>query len=276
MKKRVFCLVCALLLALLPGCSLARDGQSTPIPARLIGSYVTFEWVGSGGQVEGKIDNSDPLRPRITFDGMEGIPIFCYPVEEEGKSVVYVGSEDPRVFDPRTAAHVGGGLTYEATLTALADRGSLYYHRLYRRPDGSVYLITDIGTGFGDGEGSIFFREEDPGPASSWSDGPWSGSFTVHLKTQLPIDRYVLCHMTADNRELKRETYLPGQLPDTLEMAGDWLLVEEWQAGPEGPVVQRHTIPAQTGALTTLALEKTGLFCQIESTLSWPFCEKVE
>ncbi len=269
MKKRCLCLLCALLLALLPGCSLAKDAVDRPLPHRLIGSYVTFEWIGSGGRIEGQIDNSDPMRPVITFAGLEGFPVFCYPVEEEGMAVTYVGSEDPRVSEPRTTTHVGGGLTYEATLTALPDRDALYYHRLYRRPDGSVYLICEIGTGFGGGAGSIFFQEEDPGPASSWSEGPWSGAFRINIQTHLPVERYVLCHMSSDNRELKRETYLPGQLPDTLQMVGDWLLVEEWQTTDEGPTAVRQAIGGGEETLVTLVLEETGLFRQVKSTLTW-------
>ncbi len=269
MKKRMLCCLCALALILLPGCTLARGRLEQPMPTRLMGAFVTYEWIGSGEKVEGVLDGSDPLRPVITFEGVEGIPIFCYPVEEEGQSVRYVTSGDARLSEERTGVHVGGGITYEAALTALANRGSLYWHRLYRRADGSVYLITETGTGFGEGTGSIFYEEEDPGPASAWNDGPWLGEYTFHVKTHLPIERYVLCHMTADNRELKRESYLPGQLPEALTVAGDWLLVEAHLTGEAGPVVERQTVGHGEGVLTTLELEESGVFRQVKSTLSW-------
>ncbi len=273
MKKRSLCLLCALLLALLSGCSLAQGEGSLPVPDRLIGTFVTMDYLRSSAQTEGLPDGGDPMDPTIAFAGLSGVPVFCYPVEEEGQAVTYVGSEDPHVFEPSTGVHVGGGLTYEATLTILPET-RLHFNRLYRRDDGSFYLKSEIGTGFGEGEGSVFFREEDAGPASSWDDGPWFGDFTFHVRTHKPIERYVLCHMSADNQELKRESYLPGQLPENLTMEGDWLLVEEYQTGKAGTEILRWTVEAGEEVLTTLMLEKSGLFCKMESTLSWIICEK--
>ncbi len=271
MKKRSLCLLCAVLLALLSGCSLAQGEGSLPVPDRLIGSFVTTDYLRDPAQTQGLPVGDDPMAPRIAFEGLSGVPVFCYPVEEAGEAVTYVGSEDPHVFEPRTGVHVGGGLTYEATLTVLPGT-KLYFNRLYRRNDGSVYLKSEIGNSFGQGEGSVFYREEDMGPASSWNDGPWFGDFTFHVQTHDPITQYVLCHMSAENEVLRRENFLPGQLPESLDMAGDWLLVEEHRADGE---ILRWTAAAGEETLTTLKLEKSGLFCKVESTLRWIICEKI-
>ncbi len=266
MKKRVLCLFCALLLAVLPGCSLAKAGPDTPQADRLIGSFVTFEWLdGRYPLREGEMDNSDPYHPKVRFADLEGIPIFYRMVEEPEQSVTHVGTEDPRVFDDHTTIKVGEGVSYEATLNILPNT-VLYFNKLYLRPDGSVYLNAETGNSFGNGEGAIFYSETNATPTGSWEDVPQTTEFIFRIKTHESIAQYVLCHMSADNRELKREIFLPGQLPESLTMAGDWLLVEEWQ---EGTAVERTAWGPDDQVLHTLVLEESGIFSKVESTLSW-------
>ena len=108
--------------------------------------------------------------------------------------------------------------------------------------------------------------EESLSSLGDWSDQNWSTAVEIRYEIAIPAETYVLCRMDEQNRELSRQEYLPGELPEELEPQCSWLLLEKHFTDGR---VERQAFGPETTDLTTLIFEETGLCCQQVTNLLW-------
>ena len=145
--KKLLCIVCALALAALSGCALAKADSVDPGAEILVGAFVTAESLS-------KPWNNTAIELTRTekgweFPNVEGIWVYQIPVYENGRLSFEI-SEDPRADLGGITARVGGGVSWSATLTlanTIDPDTALHFNPLYLRQDGTMYTVADIGLG---------------------------------------------------------------------------------------------------------------------------------
>ena len=274
MKGKLTALLCACLLVMTAGCSLAKaESGSDPGQDRLVGVYASLQplevpmtfhngaLVGEG-IVEAQRSLAADGKPEYAFPGTEGVMIYNLPVTE-GEARSYHRSQDDRVIGQNTGAGFGDGketMTYTASLAVTGDGGvdhngkailwhnpkyeyadedlTLWFNPLYLRTDGSLYAKSSTGFVINRGmlgESNRFFVSHDSGwTADQWNEGGWSSKIEVTCDVVPLPVNYVFCRMDEHNRELERTNYLPGEIPEQLTLDCAWLLVEEHGQKPDG------------------------------------------
>ena len=268
--KKLLCIVCALALAALSGCALAKADSVDPGAEILVGAFVTAESLS-------KPWNNTAIELTRTekgweFPNVEGIWVYQIPVYENSRLSFEI-SEDPRADLGGITARVGGGVSWSATLTlanTIDPDTALHFNPLYLRQDGTMYTVADIGLGVDPelvGQGGAWTsHHESAAPVYDWSQENWSTSVDIHYEIAIPAETYVLCRMDEQNRELSRQTYLPGELPEELELQCSWLLLEKQLADGR---VERQAFGTEDGQLVTLVAGEDG-FCRRDITaLVW-------
>ena len=267
--KKLCCILWALALLTLSGCSLAKADSTDPGADILLGAFVSLDGIGYPGR-DGPVEVLQ-TETGWQIPGAEGVWVYVLPIYEN-QSMRYEPSPDPRVNMGGVTAHVGGGMRWSAHLTLwnTAEEVVLHFNPLYRRGDGSLYVKPSMGlvvdTGLIGQGGGWNCSETSLAPLGDWSDQNWSTSVEIFYEVAVPAQRYVLCRMDQQNRELSRTEYLPGQLPAELLPDCHWLLLEKHLTDGR---VERQAFNPETDSLTTLISEQTGLCRQTVTQLLW-------
>lgn len=273
MRKRMGALLlCAALTLTGAGCQLAKpeaagDGSGD----RLIGVYITWDYVdafdmegylndhigklSSGGELalseadtaaySGRVWAEETEDGDWVFPDLEGLGYYC-PVEETAEGT-HIGSHlDEGVCSNGlrlTSTDQGDRLEMDCTVyVAASDRACLYCNPVYQTAAGQVYLTGGSGGMSSEGihdEGELFsttLSSETSSAVSSQAAKADSSSVTVRLSLMFPPEELVLIQMDGDSRELGRESYVPGRLPEQIRLSKDcaYVLAETRKRDPEG------------------------------------------
>lgn len=268
--KKLLWVLCVLALAVLPGCSLAKADSADPGAEILVGAFVTLEslsqpWNNTAIELT-------PTENGWEFPDVEGVWVYQIPVYENGRLSFEI-SEDPRADLGGITARVGGGVSWSATLTlanTIDKDTALHFNPLYLRQDGTLYakpaigLVVDtelVGQG-----GGWNCSENSLAPWGERFNQSWSTSVEIFYDVVVPAQRYVLCRMDGENRELSRQEYLPGGLPEEYAPDCAWLLLEKHLADGR---VERQVFGPGDGSLITLLPEEGGLCRRMSTELLW-------
>ena len=269
--KKLLCILCALALLILSGCSLAKADSVDPGAEILVGAFVSLEPIvplGSQLPVEAvQIENGWEI------PGAEGVWVYCIPVYENG-GLSFKESGDPRVEMSGVTARVGGGIGWSAVLSlanTIDEDTALHFNLLYLRQDGSLYADpNNVGVGIDPEQVGQFVgwtsSHESVVPVYDWTDSNWTTQVEIRSRVIVPAETYVLCRMDDQNRELSREEYLPGQLPEEVDPECSWLLLEKHLT--DG-TVEREAFDAQKDSMVTVQPLENGLCARQTTRLVW-------
>ena len=273
-KRIAAALTGACLLLGCAGCQLARPGaDAAPEPDRLIGAYVTREYVdlfdiegyladhiGSlGSDAALSAEDSREYAGRLWAEpvlGDDGLPEdWVFPVEgmglyypyTEDMSGSYFGSHmDPGVVSG--GAHItstddGDRIELDFTLYSVPGEDIEFYcNPVYQTPEGDVYLTSGNGMLLDsqlEEQDSIFsttLSEEQTQTADGRTISAGGSSVTFHAGVKLPPERIELIQLDGDSRELRRDGYDPDAMPAsvTVDPACESVLVQTHRRAADG------------------------------------------
>lgn len=237
MKKLSIALILALALVL-SGCSTLREDGAPAQEDRLVGIYITPEYVDTfdleayfednasslingGGEISSQDAAKYSQRIYATDNGgreghiefpMWGIPLISARYEEDGES--YIGNESSDYMD-QGGLHVyssDDGERYEISGTIYADaRGHVqaYCNPVYQQADGSIYLVTGQGMS-SNGMGTMTFTLSEDSDA--YGDVPaWGMSIELDITATYPTERVAVLLYGADGSLMSRTEYAPAR-----------------------------------------------------------------
>ena len=262
MHKKIFCIGGILLLMLsLSACQLAREDGLTGQGDRLVGVFVTDEYLDlfdfesylqdnapkimHGGEISA--DDQDKYNGRVyatfksetltnetggtteiwnyEFEELDGIPFFLAEITHPDGDT-YTGSSTDSVIND---AHitVGNENSLEGTIymTPIPQRPeTLYINPVYQSSNGEVYLTT--GNGFSadmDSEGEKFSTTLNETHTVTENGEKTEESFTVtvHVAVKYPTESVGVIQMSAGNTPVFREDYAPDALPEEVAVGPD-------------------------------------------------------
>lgn len=293
MKKLSIALILALALVL-SGCSMLREDGAPAQEDRLVGIYITPEYVDTfdleayfednasslingGGEISSQDAAKYSQRIYATDNGgreghiefpMWGIPLISARYEEDGES--YIGNESSDYMD-QGGLHVyssDDGERYEMSGTIYADaRGHVqaYCNPVYQQADGSIYLVTGQGMS-SNGMGTMTFTLSEDSDA--YGDVPaWGMSIELDITATYPTERVAVLLYGADGSLMSRTEYAPGEVPETIA-AGDaaFAVVEDYTMDDSGEAVVERQFLTPGESFTTRTLAEGESFYAIQST----------
>lgn len=249
--KRILAMLLAVLL--LTGCQLASEEKNeNPLQDKLVGVFVTFDSLDLEFDIEGWLsDNPGALEDGdITLEpgeGMEYAGRLSVTVTDEGWEVPgHEGLSMGRLwngeywtgFSSEGVCEVNSHITAGDDGDAVEVDGTIYFpagsevmlcpNPVYMTDDGEYYVL----------QGSFFSSTLEGGSMSqsvsdekTWTvDGEtqtYSAKFNTTVQGVTLAETVRLIWMSADHRELKREEYTPGELPESIEADAAYLILEE-------------------------------------------------
>ena len=273
-KKLLSLALCAGLLLAGAGCQLAQpEADAAPEPDRLIGAYVTREYVDLFDIKAYLADNLDSIgsdavlsaedsreyagrlwaqpvpgddgRPEDWVFPVEGMGMYC-PYTED-LSGTYIGNHtDPGVVSSGvhvTSTDDGDRIELDFTLySVLGEEIEFYCNPVYQTPEGDVYLTSGNGMLLDsqlEEQDSIFsttLSEEQTQTADGRTISAGGSSVTFHAGVKLPPERIELIQLDGDSRELRRDGYDPDAMPAsvTVDPACESVLVQTHRRAADG------------------------------------------
>ena len=292
MKKLSIALILALALAL-SGCSMLREDGAPAQEDRLVGIYITPEYVDTfdfasyaednasslinGGEISSEDAAEYSQRVYATDNGgreghiefpMWGIPLISARYEEDGES--YIGNESSDYME-QGGLHVfasDDGERYEISGTVYADARSqvrAYCNPVYQQADGSIYLVTGQGMS-SDGAGTMTFTLS--ADSDAYGDVPaWGMSIELDITPKYPTERVAVLLYGADGSLMSRTEYAPGEMPETIA-AGDaaFAVIEDYTMDDSGEAVVERQFLTPCESFTTRTLAEGESFYALQST----------
>jgi hypothetical protein len=269
MKKLAIALIFALAL-MLPGCSLLREEGEPADADRLVGVYITENYIDSfdfeayvqdnasslsGG---GEISREDAAKytRRIyaeVVDGktsfpIEGIAFIAARYEKDGES--YTGSDyGDKLADVHLSINVSDDMeTTVLTGKLFADSGaghmSAYCNPVYQQADGRVYLVP--GEGVSANMGSMTHSLSESCESAKKGERGYGMDITLEVEGRRPSEKLAVLLYSADGALLSRTEYAPEEMPEEIAAEGAaWAVFEDYTADYSGePQVTRQLIAA--------------------------------
>ena len=303
MNKRLFAaLACLGLLLGCAGCQLADpEAAETPEPDRLIGAYVTREYVDLF-DIEGYLaDNLDSLSDDVLISGEDASAyegrLWAQPVpQENGRPDDWVFPvEGMGLYCPTTVSdvessvstHMDQGVVSNGVHYYATDEGdrvelefSLYYaggaevsffcNPVYQTPDGRVYLTSGSGVSLDGSEmepgnmWSVTFSDTASETEDSQTTQTAGDRVVCHIGIMFPPERVDLIQLDGDSRELRRDGYDAGAMPEsvTADPACASVLVQTHERAPDGTASVSRELVELTGendAVTVFSVGEDGL-----------------
>lgn len=238
MKKLSIALILALALVL-SGCSMLREDGAPAQEDRLVGIYITPEYVD-------------------TFD------LEAY-FEDNASSLINGGGEisreDSAKYSQRIYATDNGGREghIEFPMWGIPLISARY------EEDGSIYLVTGQGMS-SNGMGTMTFTLSEDSDA--YGDVPaWGMSIELDITATYPTERVAVLLYGADGSLMSRTEYAPGEVPETIA-AGDaaFAVVEDYTMDDSGEAVVERQFLTPGESFTTRTLAEGESFYAIQST----------
>ena len=307
-KRLISLLLCGMLVLSCAGCQLAKPKADAAGEDRLIGVFVTQEYLDlfdfesyfnnnankivNGGEIslqesaayQGRVYarpviRSDDSTGDYVFDSLDGVGFYAYKYEDEAGAY--------------NASHIDEGMVGNSLNISVTDEGEfveldgtiyttpqsnvhIYSNPVFQTPDGDVYLTA--GDGFfhdiTDAEGEVFSTTFDETTTVTQNGQSQSVGckVTVRLAVMLTPTEIVVIQMDENSRDINRQSYEPGSMPDTLTLdeACAYVIAETHKLGPDGdPVITRELVNLTDDAdyLTTFYARADGVCVQQDTEL---------
>lgn len=269
MKKLAIALIFALAL-MLPGCSLLREEGEPADADRLVGVYITENYIDSfdfeayvqdnasslsgGGEIsrEDAAKYTRRIYAEIT-DGktsfpIEGIAFIAARYEKDGESCT--GSDyGDKLADVHLSINVSDDMeTTVLTGKLFADSGaghmSAYCNPVYQQADGRVYLVP--GEGVSANMGSMTHSLSESCESAKKGERGYGMDITLEVEGRRPSEKLAVLLYSAEGALLSRTEYAPEEMPEEISAEGAaWAVFEDYTADYSGePQVIRQLIAA--------------------------------
>ncbi len=269
MKKLAIALILALAL-MLPGCSLLREEGEPADADRLVGVYITENYIDSfdfeayvqdnasslsgGGEIsrEDAAKYTRRIYAEIT-DGktsfpIEGIAFIAARYEKDGESCT--GSDyGDKLADVHLSINVSDDMeTTVLTGKLFADSGaghmSAYCNPVYQQADGRVYLVP--GEGVSANMGSMTHSLSESCESAKKGERGYGMDITLEVEGRRPSEKLAVLLYSAEGALLSRTEYAPEEMPEEIAAEGAaWAVFEDYTADYSGePQVIRQLIAA--------------------------------
>lgn len=270
MKKLAIALIFALAL-MLPGCSLLREEGEPADADRLVGVYITENYIDSfdfeayvqdnasslsGGSGEISREDAAKYTRRIyaeVVDGktsfpIEGIAFIAARYEKDGESCT--GSDyGDKLADVHLSINVSDDMeTTVLTGKLFADSGaghmSAYCNPVYQQADGRVYLVP--GEGVSANMGSMTHSLSESCESAKKGERGYGMDITLEVEGRRPSEKLAVLLYSAEGALLSRTEYAPEEMPEEIAAEGAaWAVFEDYTADYSGePQVIRQLIAA--------------------------------
>lgn len=270
MKKLAIALIFALAL-MLPGCSLLREEGEPADADRLVGVYITENYIDSfdfeayvqdnasslsGGSGEISREDAAKYTRRIyaeITDGktsfpIEGIAFIAARYEKDGESCT--GSDyGDKLADVHLSINVSDDMeTTVLTGKLFADSGaghmSAYCNPVYQQADGRVYLVP--GEGVSANMGSMTHSLSESCESAKKGERGYGMDITLEVEGRRPSEKLAVLLYSAEGALLSRTEYAPEEMPEEISAEGAaWAVFEDYTADYSGePQVIRQLIAA--------------------------------
>lgn len=269
MKKLAIALILVLAL-MLPGCSLLREEGEPADADRLVGVYITENYIDSfdfeayvqdnasslsgGGEIsrEDAAKYTRRIYAEIT-DGktsfpIEGIAFIAARYEKDGESCT--GSDyGDKLADVHLSINVSDDMeTTVLTGKLFADSGaghmSAYCNPVYQQADGRVYLVP--GEGVSANMGSMTHSLSESCESAKKGERGYGMDITLEVEGRRPSEKLAVLLYSAEGALLSRTEYAPEEMPEEIAAEGAaWAVFEDYTADYSGePQVIRQLIAA--------------------------------
>lgn len=269
MKKLAIALIFVLAL-MLPGCSLLREDGEPADADRLVGVYITENYIDSfdfeayvqdnasslsgGGEIsrEDAAKYTRRIYAEIT-DGktsfpIEGIAFIAARYEKDGESCT--GSDyGDKLADVHLSINVSDDMeTTVLTGKLFADSGaghmSAYCNPVYQQADGRVYLVP--GEGVSANMGSMTHSLSESCESAKKGERGYGMDITLEVEGRRPSEKLAVLLYSAEGALLSRTEYAPEEMPEEIAAEGAaWAVFEDYTADYSGePQVIRQLIAA--------------------------------
>lgn len=269
MKKLAIALILVIAL-MLPGCSLLREDGEPADADRLVGVYITENYIDSfdfeayvqdnasslsgGGEIsrEDAAKYTRRIYAEIT-DGktsfpIEGIAFIAARYEKDGESCT--GSDyGDKLADVHLSINVSDDMeTTVLTGKLFADSGaghmSAYCNPVYQQADGRVYLVP--GEGVSANMGSMTHSLSESCESAKKGERGYGMDITLEVEGRRPSEKLAVLLYSAEGALLSRTEYAPEEMPEEISAAGAaWAVFEDYAADYSGePQVIRQLIAA--------------------------------
>lgn len=269
MKKLAIALIFALAL-MLPGCSLLREDGEPADADRLVGVYITENYIDSfdfeayvqdnasslsgGGEIsrEDAAKYTRRIYAEIT-DGktsfpIEGIAFIAARYEKDGESCT--GSDyGDNLADVHLSINVSDDMeTTVLTGKLFADSGaghmSAYCNPVYQQADGRVYLVP--GEGVSANMGSMTHSLSESCESAKKGERGYGMDITLEVEGRRTSEKLAVLLYSAEGALLSRTEYAPEEMPEEISAEGAaWAVFEDYTADYSGePQVIRQLIAA--------------------------------
>lgn len=269
MKKLAIALILVLAL-MLPGCSLLREDGEPADADRLVGVYITENYIDSfdfeayvqdnasslsgGGEIsrEDAAKYTRRIYAEIT-DGktsfpIEGIAFIAARYEKDGESCT--GSDyGDKLADVHLSINVSDDMeTTVLTGKLFADSGaghmSAYCNPVYQQADGRVYLVP--GEGMSANMGSMTHSLSESCESAKKGERGYGMDITLEVEGRRPSEKLAVLLYSAEGALLSRTEYAPEEMPEEIAAEGAaWAVFEDYTADYSGePQVIRQLIAA--------------------------------
>ncbi|MEE0697054.1 MAG: hypothetical protein U0M53_02180 [Oscillospiraceae bacterium] len=269
MKKLAIALILVLAL-MLPGCSLLREEGEPADADRLVGVYITENYIDSfdfeayvqdnasslsgGGEIsrEDAAKYTRRIYAEIT-DGktsfpIEGIAFIAARYEKDGESCT--GSDyGDKLADVHLSINVSDDMeTTVLTGKLFADSGaghmSAYCNPVYQQADGRVYLVP--GEGVSANMGSMTHSLSESCESAKKGERGYGMDITLEVEGRRPSEKLAVLLYSAEGALLSRTEYAPEEMPEEISAEGAaWAVFEDYTADYSGePQVIRQLIAA--------------------------------
>lgn len=269
MKKLAIALILAIAL-MLPGCSLLREEGEPADADRLVGVYITENYIDSfdfeayvqdnasslsgGGEIsrEDAAKYTRRIYAEIT-DGktsfpIEGIAFIAARYEKDGESCT--GSDyGDKLADVHLSINVSDDMeTTVLTGKLFADSGaghmSAYCNPVYQQADGRVYLVP--GEGVSANMGSMTHSLSESCESAKKGERGYGMDITLEVEGRRPSEKLAVLLYSAEGALLSRTEYAPEEMPEEISAEGAaWAVFEDYTADYSGePQVIRRLIAA--------------------------------
>lgn len=270
MKKLAIALIFVLAL-MLPGCSLLREDGEPADADRLVGVYITENYIDSfdfeayvqdnasslsGGSGEISREDAAKYTRRIyaeITDGktsfpIEGIAFIAARYEKDGESCT--GSDyGDKLADVHLSINVSDDMeTTVLTGKLFADSGaghmSAYCNPVYQQADGRVYLVP--GEGVSANMGSMTHSLSESCESAKKGERGYGMDITLEVEGRRPSEKLAVLLYSAEGALLSRTEYAPEEMPEEISAEGAaWAVFEDYTADYSGePQVIRRLIAA--------------------------------
>lgn len=270
MKKLAIALIFALAL-MLPGCSLLREEGEPADADRLVGVYITENYIDSfdfeayvqdnasslsGGSGEISREDAAKYTRRIyaeITDGktsfpIEGIAFIAARYEKDGESCT--GSDyGDKLADVHLSINVSDDMeTTVLTGKLFADSGaghmSAYCNPVYQQADGRVYLVP--GESVSANMGSMTHSLSESCESAKKGERGYGMDITLEVEGRRTSEKLAVLLYSAEGALLSRTEYAPEEMPEEISAAGAaWAVFEDYTADYSGePQVIRQLIAA--------------------------------